>query len=144
MKALYLIILLGLVTWKGLLAWRRGRRQWLQDMSQYRGLLEYLMGTEVIFMDTDDYADIYAEMDRIGESLGVPFAAETFDADMGQPFRNLSDAVRFFRLYDPQTAVTEAEALSRLTETGDPVFPYYLPALRSVGMIVIRARDIPR
>ena len=78
------------------------------------------------------------------ERLGVPFAAETFDADMGQPFRNLSDAVRFFRLYDPQTAVTEAEALSRLTETGDPVFPYYLPALRSVGMIVIQTRDIPR
>ena len=76
--------------------------------------------------------------------LGLPFETEVFDVDMGQPFRNLSDAVRFFRLYDPQTAVTEAEALSRLTETGDPVFPYYLPALRSVGMIVIRARDIPR
>ena len=78
------------------------------------------------------------------ERLGVPFAAETFDADMGQPFRSLADAIRFFRLYDPEAAVTEAEALSRLTETGDPVFPYYLPALRSVGMIVIRARDIPR
>ena len=76
--------------------------------------------------------------------LGLPFETEVFDVDMGQPFRNLSDAVRFFRLYDPQTAVTEAEALSRLTKTGDPVFPYYLPALRSVGMIVIRARDIPR
>ncbi len=76
--------------------------------------------------------------------LGLPFETEFFDVDMGQPFRNLSDAVRFFRLYDPQTAVTEAEALSRLTETGDPVFPYYLPALRSVGMIVIQARDIPR
>ena len=36
-------------------------------------LLEHLMGTEVIFMDTDDYADIYAEMDRIGTSLGVPY-----------------------------------------------------------------------
>ena len=36
-------------------------------------LLEHLMGTEVIFMDTDDYADIYAEMDRIGMELGVPF-----------------------------------------------------------------------
>ena len=36
-------------------------------------LLEHLMGTEVIFMDTDDYADIYAEMDRIGASLGVPY-----------------------------------------------------------------------
>ena len=36
-------------------------------------LLEHLMGTEVIFMDTDDYADIYAEMDRIGRRLGVPY-----------------------------------------------------------------------
>ena len=36
-------------------------------------LLEHLMGTEVIFMDTDDYADIYAEMDRIGARLGVPY-----------------------------------------------------------------------
>ena len=78
------------------------------------------------------------------ERLGVPFAAETFDADMGQPFRSLPDAVRFFRLYDPGTAMAEAEARSRLVETGDPVFPYYLPARRSVGMIVIQARDIPR
>lgn len=36
-------------------------------------LLEKLMGTEVVFMDTDDYADIYAEMDRIGAGLGVPY-----------------------------------------------------------------------
>ena len=36
-------------------------------------LLEYLMGMEVIFMDTDDYADIYAEMDRVGQRLGVPY-----------------------------------------------------------------------
>ena len=36
-------------------------------------LLEKLMGTEVIFVDTDDYSDIYGEMDRIGASLGVPY-----------------------------------------------------------------------
>ena len=36
-------------------------------------LLEHLMGTEVIFMDTDSYADIYDEMDRIGVHLGVPY-----------------------------------------------------------------------
>lgn len=36
-------------------------------------LLERLMGTEVIFMDTDSYADIYDEMDRIGQRLGVPY-----------------------------------------------------------------------
>ena len=36
-------------------------------------LLEKLMGTEVRFMDTDDYADIYAEMDRIGQESGRPY-----------------------------------------------------------------------
>ena len=36
-------------------------------------LLEHLMETEVIFMDTDDYAEIYAEMDRLGKQLGVPY-----------------------------------------------------------------------
>ena len=34
-------------------------------------LLEHLMGTDVRLLDTDDYADIYAEMDRVGRSLGV-------------------------------------------------------------------------
>ena len=36
-------------------------------------LLERLMGTDVRFVDTDDYADIYAEMDRIGAALGRPY-----------------------------------------------------------------------
>ena len=36
-------------------------------------LLEHLMGTDVRFLDTDSYDDIYAEMDRVGKALGVPF-----------------------------------------------------------------------
>lgn len=36
-------------------------------------LLEHLMGVDVRFMDTDDYADIYAEMDRVGTALGKPY-----------------------------------------------------------------------
>ena len=36
-------------------------------------LLEHLMGTDVRFLDTDSYDDIYAEMDRVGEALGVPY-----------------------------------------------------------------------
>ena len=35
--------------------------------------LEYLMGTDVRFVDTDDYGDIYAEMDRVGKERGVPY-----------------------------------------------------------------------
>ena len=36
-------------------------------------LLEHLMGVDVRFMYTDDYADIYAEMDRVGRALGKPY-----------------------------------------------------------------------
>ena len=36
-------------------------------------LLSQLMGVDVRFMDTDDYADIYAEMDRVGAALGRPY-----------------------------------------------------------------------
>ncbi len=36
-------------------------------------LLAHLMGTEVHFMDTDDYADIYAGMDRLGAERGRPY-----------------------------------------------------------------------
>ncbi len=36
-------------------------------------LLEKLMGTDVRFVDTDDYADIYEEMDRIGAEAGLPY-----------------------------------------------------------------------
>jgi len=36
-------------------------------------LLERLMGTDVRFVDTDDYADIYEEMDRLGKEMGRPY-----------------------------------------------------------------------
>lgn len=36
-------------------------------------LLERLMGVDVRFMDTDSYADIYAEMDRVGREMGRPY-----------------------------------------------------------------------
>lgn len=36
-------------------------------------LLEKLMDTDVRFVDTDDYEDIYAEMDRVGQALGRPY-----------------------------------------------------------------------
>ncbi len=36
-------------------------------------LLNSLMGTDVRFMDTDSYDDIYAEMDRVGGEIGKPY-----------------------------------------------------------------------
>ena len=76
------------------------------------------------------------------DGLGVPYETSVLDVDMGQPFRSLPDAVRFFSLYDPVGAMTETEVRARLMETDDPVFPFYLSAIRPVGMIVLRADDI--
>ena len=36
-------------------------------------LLESLMGTEVRFMDTNSYDDIYEEMDKVGSASGMPY-----------------------------------------------------------------------
>jgi D-cysteine desulfhydrase family pyridoxal phosphate-dependent enzyme len=36
-------------------------------------LLEYILHTDVRFMDTDDYEDIYQEMDRVGSESGLPY-----------------------------------------------------------------------
>ena len=36
-------------------------------------LLEYIMNTDVRFMDTDSYDDIYEQMDRVGREIGKPY-----------------------------------------------------------------------
>ena len=38
--------------------------------------------------------------------------------------------------------ITVGEVRARLTETNDPVFPFFLSAIRPVGMIALRAEDI--
>ena len=73
-------------------------------------LLERLMGVDVRFVDTDDYQDIYDEMDRVGQALGRPYykipcggsnalgalgyvACAKEIADGGMPFSHLICAV---------------------------------------------------
>lgn len=73
---------------------------------------------------------------------GIPFEAETFALEMGQPFRSVPDAVRFFRLYSPDSPVREEDVLPRLVKTADPVFPWFFPSAGSVGMITLKAEDI--
>lgn len=57
--------------------------------------------------------------------------------DMGQPLRSLDDAVRFFEIYskDAPGTITRETVLPRLRETGDDVFPYYLPQEKAAGAV---------
>lgn len=76
---------------------------------------------------------------------GVPFQLETKTFDMGQPLRSLDDAVRFFEIYskDAPGTITLETVLPRLRETGDDVFPYYLPQEKALGRFILDAKAIP-
>lgn len=80
------------------------------------------------------------------DALDLPYQAETFPLEMGQPFRSLADPELFFRAYaEKEIPAEEAKAriAERLVETGRADFPYYLPACRKLGLIVLNAGDIP-
>ncbi len=80
------------------------------------------------------------------DRLGVRYAKETFALELGQPFRSLADAAAFFRIYssdEEPDRITEKDVASRLLRRPSEEFPYYLPSLKRMGMIVIDAGDIP-
>lgn len=86
----------------------------------------------------------YADMLALLEGYGIPHSGETLTLEMGQPFRSLPDACRFFEIYEQSgAAVTEEAVKKRLTATGDSTFPWYLPQPKVMGIITLDSRDIP-
>ena len=76
------------------------------------------------------------------DALGIPYQAETFLAETGQPFRTLEDAMHFFSIYDP-AAPSEEAVKKRLVCGSFGEFSYYMPFCGSVGMIVLDSKNIP-
>lgn len=77
---------------------------------------------------------------------GIPFHACEMALPMGQPFRTLDDARRFFALYQPPgdtTPATDEFLRARLTATGREDFPLYLPQSRRFGLLRWEACEIP-
>ena len=65
---------------------------------------------------------------------------------MGQPFRSLADARRFFELYrrdGDDTPITDDFLHRSLTATGREDFPLYLPQNRRFGLLRWEACEIP-
>ena len=91
-------------------------------------------------MGHESYADTMALLD----GYGIPHTGEALTLEMGQPFRSLTDACRFFEIYERSgAAVTEEAVRARLTATGDDEFPWYLPQPKVMGIIQFDSRDIP-
>jgi len=82
---------------------------------------------------------------RLGQ-LDIPHKSETFALEMGQPFDSIEAAVEFFQIYSrddrPQDINAEAVA-GKLVCRSSGRFPYYLPSLRQMGMIILKTADIP-
>lgn len=71
---------------------------------------------------------------------GVDYTEREFSCEFGQPFRSIDDAIRFFELYSrdgDKSVINEKNVRSRLVETGNPVFPYYLPHLKKSNIYII-------
>lgn len=88
------------------------------------------------------FAQTCAELTR----AGIPCHSESFEQEMGQPFRSMADAALFFRLYDRgdgDVPLSDAALYARLKGTGSAEFPYFLQSKRPVGMIVLDTEDIP-
>lgn len=80
------------------------------------------------------------------DALGVSYHADTFQIEMGQPFRSVEDAMLFFETYrqeedEEELAPEQVKRLLYATESAK--FPYFLPANRTLGLVKIRVQDIP-
>lgn len=89
-----------------------------------------------------EHAALHTE--RVLTQFGVPYEAERFTADFGQPFRSLDEAERFFALYNRSPDAFSRDAIAaRLTAGPNAEFPYYLPNEKKLCLFHFRTQDIP-
>ena len=75
---------------------------------------------------------------------GIPFFAEDFTAELGQPFRSMTDAREFFSLYNrSEHSITDEELRSRLCSGPTEEFPLFLPQKKQLRLFTIETENIP-
>lgn len=81
------------------------------------------------------------DMPRVLRS--IPHEKQTLSIEFGQPFRTMTEAMRFFTLYNNSTTPPEEKAVAaRLIATGRDDFPLYFPQLRTMNLYVFRSDAI--
>ena len=86
-------------------------------------------------------AEEYLEREKITPT------GKLFSHEFGQPFRSIEDALEFFNIYsrDPDRSIINVQNVKpRLVETGNPVFPYYLPHVRNSRIHIIDMKEVLR
>ncbi|MEA5144187.1 MAG: methyltransferase domain-containing protein [Oscillibacter sp.] len=77
------------------------------------------------------------------EQRKIPYAAQTFSLEMGQPFRTKEDAILFLRLFDSGIPHDIGDVSRLLVPTRSEEFPYCISSCRPLGLIGVETADIP-
>ncbi len=77
------------------------------------------------------------------EELGIPYFSRNITLELGQPFRNMEDALRFFSLYNKSDKPILTEELEvKIIPTGRKDFPLYYPNVRDMELIIFETKNI--
>lgn len=85
--------------------------------------------------------DTVAYSKSVLEQRGIPYTFSPCELEFGQPFRSLEAAASFFTLYGGTKASID-DVLPKLRKTDHPVFPYYLPSTKKMGLLTVQTKDI--
>lgn len=72
----------------------------------------------------------------------IPFESQDFTLSFDQPFKNLEEAVCFFRLYGRTDRIEQIDqdfALTRVIKQNNELYPYLLPNSRHLRLIAIES-----
>ena len=94
-------------------------------------------------MPIKGYMNINTE-DYLSEH-GIKFTKTEFSSELGQPFRNIEDAVKFFEIYsrdEDRSLINEKNIRKRLVERKDDTFPLYMPHVKKSLVFVLDMEDL--
>ncbi len=75
------------------------------------------------------------------EEMRMPYQSRNISLELGQPFRNKEDALRFFSLYNKSDKpIVLGDLEGKLVPTGQETFPLYYPSVREMELIVFETK----
>lgn len=81
-----------------------------------------------------------SKAEQVLQLNGIPYTLTNAAFDFGQPLASRADAINFIKSHTPDISIEDLEKFlnERLVETGEEKFPFYLPRMKSIGILDIK------
>lgn len=90
----------------------------------------------------DPAVNTYEESLSTLAERGIPCQAQPITLSLDQPFRDMADALTFFKFYGRTDCVSVSEVRSRVEATGKKDFPFVVRGVRKLGIIIIDVKKL--